>query len=131
MNDIAALVADALPALIDLRHELHANPELRYQEHETARRVLQRLEKLPGFTIRKGVAETGIVATLGANKLGACVALRADMDCLPITEQTGKPYASKFPGRMHACGHDGHTTCLIGAATILSRIADDLAGPVK
>lgn len=126
-RDIEALT----PSLIELRHEIHAHPELGYEEHETSRRILERIEKLPGMTIRKGVAGTGIVATLNADRKGPCVALRADMDALPITEETGKPYASKNSGRMHACGHDGHVTCLVGAATVLARHADALDGPVK
>jgi len=131
MAHVSTLISEILPELIALRHDLHSHPELGYQEHETARRVLERLERLPGISIRRNVAETGIIATLGAEKPGPCIALRADMDCLPIQEQTGRPYASKHPGRMHACGHDGHTTCLVGAATALARLSDALHGPVK
>lgn len=126
-RDIQALA----PAMIDLRHEIHAHPELGYEERETSRRILERIENLPGMTVRKGVAGTGIVATLNADRQGPCVALRADMDALPITEETGKPYASKHAGRMHACGHDGHVACLVGVATVLARHADALSGPVK
>lgn len=86
---------------------------------------------MPSLDITTGVAGTGIVATLNADKPGRCVALRADMDALPIREETGLPYASKHDGRMHACGHDGHMSCLIGAAEVLTRIADDLPGKVK
>ncbi|UCG31976.1 MAG: amidohydrolase [Phycisphaerales bacterium] len=131
MKDLREDIDSILPSLIELRHELHAHPELGYQEHETARRLLDRLEKLPGVVIRTGVAETGIVATLGTDKSGPCIALRADMDALPIQEETGRHYASQNAGCMHACGHDGHMTCLIGAATVLAGRADELKGPVK
>lgn len=131
MNQIETSVRDILPSITALRHDLHACPELGYEEHETGRRVLSELEKLPGLRIRAGVAKTGIVATLNADRPGRCIALRADLDALPITEATGLPYASRNPGRMHACGHDGHMSCLVGAATVLSRLAPDLPGKVK
>src|SRR5262245_16878321 len=105
LKDIAALIEAIVPDIVSLRHELHAHPELGYEEVETSRRVRERLERLPGLRIRSGMAKTGVVATLNATKPGPCVALRADMDCLPITEETGAAYASKTPGRMHACGH--------------------------
>lgn len=131
MNTLDSVIAELTPTLVALRHELHSHPELGYEEHETSRRIMSRIEKLPGMSIRSPVAGTGIVATLGAEKRGPCIALRADMDCLPVTEETGKPYASKVPGKMHACGHDGHVTCLVGAATALSRMSERLGGPVK
>jgi amidohydrolase len=131
MKNLPGDIDSILPQLVELRHELHAHPELGYQEHETARRLLDRLEKLPGLLVRTGVAGTGIVATLGADKSGPCIALRADMDALPIQEDTGRAYASQNAGCMHACGHDGHMACLIGAATVLAGRADELKGPVK
>ncbi len=129
--NLDSLITQHVPSIIALRHDIHAHPELGFEEHETARRVLDQIKPLPNLTIRTGVAKTGIVATLNANKPGPCVALRAELDCLPITEETGLPYASKHPGRMHACGHDGHTSCLVGAAKVLSTIADELPGKVK
>jgi amidohydrolase len=130
--DLAHLIGKILPQVTSLRHELHAHPELAYQEAETSRRVLERIRGLPGLKIQTGLAGgTGIVATLTGRKPGKCVALRAELDALPIHEETGKPYASKTPGRMHACGHDGHTACLVGAAMVLSQMADDLAGTIK
>ncbi len=131
MANIVELIQQAIPSLVDLRHDLHAHPELCFEEHETARRVLEQLEPLANLEIRTGVAGTGIVATLNADRPGPCVALRAELDALPIEEQTGLPYASRRPGRMHACGHDGHLTCLVGAARVLSQIADQLPGKVK
>lgn len=131
MNSIVDRISMALPAITALRHYIHAHPELGYEEHETARRVLEHLRPLKNLTIRTCVARTGIVATLNADKPGPCVALRAELDCLPIVEKTGLPYASKHSGRMHACGHDGHTSCLVGAAMVLSQVADELPGKVK
>lgn len=131
VRDIRALIDDVVPQITTLRHELHAHPELAYEEVETSRRVREALERIPRLAIRTGLAGTGIVATLNADKPGRCVALRADMDALPITEETGLFYASKHAGRMHACGHDGHTACLVGAAIVLARIADELPGRVK
>lgn len=131
MTELESHIQSVLPELIALRRELHAHPELGYEEVQTQRRILEQIEKLPGLTVRRDVARTGIVATLGADRTGPCVALRADMDCLPIEEQSGKPYASRVPGKMHACGHDGHVACLVGAARVLSRMADRLGGPVK
>lgn len=131
MRPIQSLIDPDLPTLVELRHDIHRHPELAYQEHGTAARVMAHIGDLPGFEIRTGVAGTGIVATLGADKKGPCVALRADMDALPIVEQTGAPYASQEEGKMHACGHDGHTTCLVGAARALAQLQDELQGPVK
>ena len=120
-----------MPGLTQLRHDLHEHPELGYEEERTSARILSELQELPGLSIRTGVAGTGVVATLGADKPGPCVALRADMDALPIQEQSDRSYASKVPGKMHACGHDGHVTCLVGAARVLTALADELPGPVK
>ena len=131
MIDLQPLIREVLPDVRRLRRDLHAHPELGYHEVETARRVAEILEKLPGLSVRRGVAVTGVVATLGPEKSGPCVALRADMDCLPIHEETGVAYASTRPGLMHACGHDGHTAALVGAALVLARTRDELAGPVK
>jgi amidohydrolase len=131
MIDIKPMIRDILPDVISLRQDIHAYPERGYKEVETSRKILERLEDIPAINIRKDVAETGIVATLGAEKKGPCVAFRADMDCLSLQEETQKPYASQRPGLMHACGHDGHTACLVGAALVLGRIQDELEGPVK
>jgi len=131
MTPIGPIVEKHVPKIRDLRRDLHANPERGYEEFETAAKVAAILEGLPGYTLRKNVAVTGIVATLDADKPGPCVAIRADMDCLPILEETGVPYASKKPGLMHACGHDGHTAALVGAALVLHEIRDELKGPVK
>ncbi len=131
MADIGELIEEVRDEIVELRHEIHRHPELGYEEHGTAKRVMAQLSKVDGLEIRAGVAETGIVATLGADKKGPCVALRADMDALPIEETGDVPYRSTVSGKMHACGHDGHTSCLAGAARVLGRMADELDGPVK
>lgn len=131
ISKIDALIEKCLPEVTALRHAIHAEPELAYTEFKTAEKIIAILEKLPGITLRKGVAGTGIVAVLGADKPGPCCALRADMDALPIQEETGVAYASKIPGKAHSCGHDGHVACLAGAAIALSQMADQLKGPVK
>ncbi len=131
MQDITPLIEDVLGGIVELRHEIHENPELCYKEAGTAQRVLKHIESIEGLEIRTGVAETGIVATLDADKSGPCVALRADMDALPMEETNDVSYKSKVPGKMHACGHDGHTSCLVGAVKVLSQIRDELEGPVR
>jgi amidohydrolase len=122
-DDIRTLIAREIKDLIEIRHDLHQHPELNYEEVRTSGVVQRQLARL-NIPFRAGVAKTGVVARLAAttpegDKLPA-IALRADMDALPIMEQTGKPYASCIPGKMHACGHDGHTTMLIGAARVLA-----------
>lgn len=122
--------SDRLERLVAFRRELHRHPELGFQEQETARRVREQLDAL-GVAYESGIAGTGIVAWLqgrGGDATGA-VGLRADMDALPLEEHSGVPYASGNPGRMHACGHDGHTTMLLGAIEEL-QARDDFAGTV-
>ncbi len=117
--------------VIELRRHLHANPELSYEEFDTARFVA---EKLRGYGIdpKEGVAKTGIVALIkGINPDKKTVALRADMDALPITEANNVSYKSRRPGVMHACGHDVHTSSLLGTAKILNEIKDQFEGTVK
>ncbi|WP_322865588.1 M20 aminoacylase family protein [Aquicoccus sp. G2-2] len=102
------------------RHHLHMNPELGLECHETAAFVAERLREFGVDEIHQGIATTGIVAVINGNGDGPVTGLRADMDALPMTEETGAPWASQVPGRMHACGHDGHTTMLLGAAKYLA-----------
>src|ERR671911_657708 len=117
--------------IIALRRDIHREPELGFDTERTTKKVLAALDGLP-LDIETGVAENGIVATLRGGE-GPTVALRADMDALPIEEETGLPFSSWIGGRMHACGHDGHTSMLVGAAHALSREAlrDRLNGTVK
>ena len=102
MSSIAAIIDQYLPEIKAFRQDLHENPELGYQEIQTARKVKERLELKGGFHIQDGIAQTGIVATLGKDKPGKGIALRADMDCLPINEVSGKPWSSKKK-RIDAC----------------------------
>ena len=116
--------------IISIRHQLHANPELSYQEFETSKFIQQQLTALNiPFEIK---ATTGVIGLLkGKNPEKRVVALRADMDALPISEENDIPYKSTNPGVMHACGHDVHTSCLLGAAKILSELKNEWEGTVK
>ncbi len=102
------------------RQHLHANPELGYDLPETAAFVIERLREFGVDEIHDGIAQTGIVAIINGRGAGPTIGLRADMDALPITEIPDRPYKSRKPGVMHACGHDGHTTMLLGAARYLA-----------
>jgi len=115
---------------VALRQHFHANPELKFEEHKTAARVAQVLEEL-GYAVTQGIAGTGVVGLLDTGRPGKTIALRADMDALPILEKTGAAYASATQGLMHACGHDGHTATLLLAAMRIAAIADRLNGRVK
>jgi amidohydrolase len=122
--DLKPLIREILPETISLRHNLHRHPELAYQEHRTTALVARQLDALGIQHIASVARGTGVVAHLPATSSSApgAVALRADMDALPITERSDLPYASEIPGLMHACGHDGHTANLLGVATVLSRV---------
>ncbi|MER8769427.1 M20 family metallopeptidase [Mesorhizobium sp. M0960] len=111
--------ADKAAELAAARQHLHAHPELSFQEHETAAYVAERLESW-GYEVTRNVGGLGVVGRLRQGS-GRSIAIRADMDALPITEATNLPYASQASGKMHACGHDGHTTMLLGAAEYLAR----------
>lgn len=116
LSDLEPMKAE----LTRIRRHLHANPELSFEEAETARFVAEKLEAW-GYEVSRNVGGHGVVARLTVGAGTKSIAIRADMDALPIEEQTGHPYASKFTGKMHACGHDGHTTVLLGAAEYLAR----------
>jgi amidohydrolase len=110
-------VADRADEIAEWRHDLHMHPELQYDVHRTAASVAERLKAFGCDEIATGIGRTGVVGVIRGRKQGGkVVGLRADMDALPIEEATGLPYASKTPGKMHACGHDGHTAMLLGAA---------------
>ena len=115
---------------IAIRHHLHAHPELSYQEFETSKFIQQKLTELNiPFEVK---ATTGVIGLIkGKNPTKRVVALRGDMDALPITEENNVDYKSTNPGVMHACGHDVHTTCLLGAAKILNELKDEWEGTVK
>jgi hippurate hydrolase len=115
-----AAVADLLPPLVALRRDLHAHPELAFAEHRTAALVAGALREL-GLEVHEGIAGTGVVGVLRHGDSGRAVALRADMDALPIDEASGVAHASTTAGVHHGCGHDGHTSMLLGAARQLAR----------
>ena len=112
-------IADTADDLTEWRQDLHAHPELGFQETRTSDVVAAKLAEW-GIEVTRGIAKTGIVGTLRCGTSRRAIGIRADMDALPIEEATGLPYASRHPGRMHACGHDGHTTMLLGAARYLA-----------
>ena len=107
------------PELTAIRHDIHAHPEMLFEEVRTAAIVADELKRL-GFEVATGIARTGVVGTIRNGTSKRAIGIRADMDALPIHEQTNLPYASKYPGKMHACGHDGHTAMLLGAAKYLA-----------
>jgi hippurate hydrolase len=113
-------LADARPQLDEIRHHIHQHPELSYEEASTARFVAEKLETW-GYAVTRNVGGHGLVASLKAGTSTRTLGVRADMDALPIQEQTGLAYASVHDGKMHACGHDGHTTVLLGAAQHLAK----------
>ena len=132
-----AAVAEVMPRVVEWRRHVHQNPELSNREMETAAYVADHLRRL-GIEVETGVARTGVVGTLRGGRPGPTVALRADMDALPVTEQTGLPYASTVRtvyngldvGVMHACGHDAHVGMLMGVAEVLAEVREDLPGTV-
>ena len=127
---IAASTERWTPELVALRKTLHQHPELAFEEHETAQAVTGFLAKL-GIPFRSCVGKTGVVALLEGAAPGRTIGIRADMDALPIFEETGLPFASKIPGKMHACGHDVHTVIALGVAAALSEMRDALHGRIK
>lgn len=129
-EQLKSLVEKHGPRVRDLRWTIHRNPELSYQEEKTAVLVADTLREL-GLEVRTGVGGHGVVGLLEGGHPGPCVALRADMDALPMEEKTGLPNASTVKGVMHACGHDAHTAMLLGAAFVLADMRKDLRGSVK
>jgi hippurate hydrolase len=130
LDKIKSLSKKYAPEFIEVRHHLHAHPELSYQEFETSKLVQQQLRSFGiDYEIK---ADTGVVGLIkGKNADKRIVALRADMDALPIKEENDIPYKSKIDGVMHACGHDVHTSCLLGAAKILNELKSEWEGTVK
>jgi len=118
------------PWVIEIRRDIHANPELSMEEKRTGALVAEALRDL-GLEVSTGWVETGVVGILKGMHPGKTVMLRADMDALPIQEATGLPYASKNDGVMHACAHDGHTAALLGVARVLSALKDHIHGTIK
>jgi amidohydrolase len=127
---ILSLSRKFLPDTIKIRRRLHQSPELAFAELETGKLVARELAKL-GIKVKRGVGRTGLIGILNGNGNAGVVALRADMDALPVTEETGLSFASRNKGVMHACGHDSHMAMLLGAARILSTLKNELPGTVK
>lgn len=123
-------IDELFPRLVEIRRDIHAHPELSNQEERTSKLVAERLLSL-GLKVRNGIAGHGVMALLEGKREGPCVAVRADMDALPIKELRAVPYRSQNPGVMHACGHDVHTTVALGLAELLARHRDHVAGQVK
>jgi amidohydrolase len=134
INDIGAAIAQAVgheeAGLIAVRRDLHAHPELAFTETRTAGVVARELARL-GIEHRTGVGRTGVVATITGGRPGPTLVIRGDMDALPIAEMTGLEFASRNPGLMHACGHDVHTSTLLGVAAALKHLAPNMAGTVR
>jgi amidohydrolase len=130
MSDIESIAGRLVPRLVELRKQLHQHPELAFEEHETARAVAQFVRDL-GLSVKTGVGKTGVIAVLKGAQPGRTIGIRADMDALPIHEQTGLAFASKVAGKMHACGHDVHTVIALGVAAVLAELRGELHGTVK
>jgi len=130
IETIKSAAEDVYPEVVAFRRELHRHPELSGEEQETARRVAEWLNDL-GLDVRTGIYGTGVVATLHGAEPGPTLLLRADMDALPIQEDTGLDFASETDGVMHACGHDLHTSSLLGTAQILVDHRDEIRGQVR
>jgi amidohydrolase len=132
-NDPARRIRDAAealaPALVAIRRDIHAHPELAFEETRTAGIVAAELARL-GIPHRTGVGRTGVLGVVEGARPGPTLAIRADMDALPIHEETGLPFASTIAGKMHACGHDIHTATLLGVGAVLQDLAPMLAGRV-
>jgi amidohydrolase len=130
MTDFRAEAEKLAPRLVAWRRDFHAHPELALEERRTAGIVAEHLERL-GYQVRTGVGTTGVVGLLEGTRPGPVVMIRLDMDALPITEETEAAYASQTPGRMHACGHDGHVAIGMGLAELLAPLRERMAGAVK
>ena len=123
LDQLRQLIAQEVPDLVAIRRDLHAHPEIGYEEQRTSQVVQRELKKAGIEFVANLAGGTGVMAHIATQSNGQAIGLRADMDALPILEETGLPHASTIPGKMHACGHDGHTTILIGAARVLAKIA--------
>lgn len=130
LSGVSSLVDEVLPEVTEIRHLLHQNPELALQEQGTAALIRERLEPT-GLLLLPPFLETDVVGILSGSGDGRNVTLRADTDALPLQEESGVPYQSRRDGCMHACGHDGHTAMLIGAARVLSQLTDLIQGSVR
>ena len=131
MSDIRSFVDTIFDELVSIRRDIHAHPELGMHEVRTSALIRSELEKMGVDEIRQPLPTAVVALIHGKKGPGKCVALRADIDALPVHEETGLPFASETEGIMHACGHDLHTTMLLGAAKTLCHMRDQFAGTVK
>lgn len=130
MDMIKQHIENILQDSIKIRKQLHQIPELKYDEFKTAELITTTLKSY-GYEVKSGIAKTGIIAVLDTGKQGKTIALRADMDALPLEEPASHECRSQHAGRMHACGHDGHCATMLAVANVLFRIKDQLCGKVK
>lgn len=130
-DKVKGLASEHFSQVLDIRRHIHAHPELSFQEHETSKFVTQKLKEI-GLEPETGIAGTGVTTKIkGRNPGKKTTVLRADMDALPITEENDVPYRSKNEGVMHACGHDVHTSSLLGVAMILDKLKEEFEGTIK
>lgn len=130
MDIVKKLIEDTYPEVVAWRRDFHMYPEISGAEQRTAGKIAEILKKLP-LEVQENVGGYGVIGLLRGSKPGKTIALRADIDALPIKEQNDHGFASKYEGKMHACGHDGHTAILLGTAVILSSLKDEIAGNIK
>ncbi len=123
MSQSVAVPQSLTEKLVSFRRTLHQHPELSFEEYETTRRIQEFLDE-HGIERLNYPLATGVLALVRGKRPGPCIAVRADIDALPIHEETGLPYASKVDGKMHACGHDFHTACVLGAAVLAKEVAE-------
>ena len=129
-REVNRLTDEITDEIIAIRRTIHETPELGFEEFETAKTIAGALEPL-GFSVRTGVGGTGVVATFQGAGPGKTVAIRSEMDAMPIQEESGLPFTSKVPGKMHCCGHDAHIAIALGAGMVLHRLRDEFQGQVK
>jgi len=130
MNIVKKLIEDTYPKVVAWRRDFHMYPEISGAEERTAEKIAEILGQLP-IEVQQNVGGHGVVGVLRGSKPGKTIALRADIDALPIQEQNDLDFASRYKGKMHACGHDGHTAILLGTAVILSSLKDEIEGNIK
>ncbi|MCX6381124.1 MAG: amidohydrolase [Armatimonadetes bacterium] len=133
-KDIQSAISTVLPEIVAIRHHLHRNPEISDHEEKTSAYVAEMLRSFGMEDIQTNVGGYGIIANLhgtAPKQQGRTIAIRADMDALPIQEESDLPYRSTVPGVMHACGHDGHTSTLLGTVAVLSKLREQISGTVR
>jgi amidohydrolase len=130
LENLKKQIAAILPSIVKIRHTIHQNPEIALKEFDTSA-LIRKLLRKAGIEVLKPFLETDVVAMVRGKRPGRNVTLRADIDALPLIEKTELSYASKRRGTMHACGHDGHTAMLLGAALLLNRMRDELNGSIR